>query len=90
MHKNSTYFSYAQDEAPQMVNKNLAKNTVADGKIRAKSGSMTRVRCYTGYVTTQTGEKLVFVMMANNYSGKGSDMVKRMEKLMIMMAGLPF
>lgn len=70
--------------------KNLAKNTVADGKIRAKSGSMTRVRCYTGYVTTKTGEKLVFVMMANNYSGKGSDMVKRMEKLMVMMAGLPF
>jgi hypothetical protein len=28
MHKNSTYFSYAQDGAPQMMNKNLAKNTL--------------------------------------------------------------
>ncbi len=70
--------------------KNLCKNTVADGKIRAKSGSMTRVRCYTGYVDTQSGEKLVFVAMSNNHGGKGSDMVKRMEKIMILMSGLPF
>jgi D-alanyl-D-alanine carboxypeptidase/D-alanyl-D-alanine-endopeptidase (penicillin-binding protein 4) len=70
--------------------RNLCKNTVAEGKIRAKSGSMTRVRCYTGYVQTKSGEKLVFSMMANNYSGKGTDMVKRMEKIMVLMAGLDF
>lgn len=70
--------------------KNLCKNTSADGKIRAKSGSMTRVRCYTGYATTKSNEKLVFVMMANNYGGKGTDMIKRMEKIMILMTALPF
>jgi D-alanyl-D-alanine carboxypeptidase/D-alanyl-D-alanine-endopeptidase (penicillin-binding protein 4) len=69
---------------------NIGKNTIAEGKIRAKSGSMTRVRCYTGYVTTQTGELLVFAVMANNYGCKGSEIIKRMEKIMIHLAGLPF
>ncbi len=70
--------------------KNLCKKTAAEGKIRAKSGSMTRVRCYTGYVQTQSGEPLVFVIMANNYGGAGSEMVQRMEKIMVLLAGLPF
>ncbi len=69
---------------------NIGKNTIAEGKIRAKSGSMTRVRCYTGYVTTQTGELLVFAVMANNYGGKGGDIIRRMEKIMVHLAGLPF
>jgi D-alanyl-D-alanine carboxypeptidase/D-alanyl-D-alanine-endopeptidase (penicillin-binding protein 4) len=70
--------------------KNLCKKTAAEGKIRAKSGSMTRVRCYTGYANTKTGEKLIFSIMANNYGGTGAEMVQRMEKIMILLASLAF
>lgn len=44
------------------------KNTVADGKVRAKTGFIGRVRALSGYTTsTVTGKRLAFSMMANNY-----------------------
>lgn len=37
------------------------------GRIHCKSGSMTGVRCYAGYVETSGGEMLSFAIMVNNY-----------------------
>ena len=36
-------------------------------RIHCKSGSMTGVRCYAGYVETSGGEMLSFAIMVNNY-----------------------
>ena len=63
--------------------KGMFKNTVAVGKLKAKSGGMTRVRSYTGYATTQSGKQLSFSMIANNFTGKSSTIRNKMEKLMI-------
>lgn len=38
------------------------------GTTRAKSGSMTRVKSYAGYITTMSGRKLVFAMIINNFT----------------------
>ena len=36
-------------------------------RIHCKSGSMTAVKCYAGYVETAGGELLRFAIMVNNY-----------------------
>lgn len=44
----------------------FGKNSAIAGRVRAKSGSLTRVRTYTGILTTYSGKKLVFAIMTNN------------------------
>jgi serine-type D-Ala-D-Ala carboxypeptidase/endopeptidase (penicillin-binding protein 4) len=42
--------------------------TPAEGRVRAKSGSIDNVRALSGYVDTANGDTLVFSMIANNFS----------------------
>lgn len=42
--------------------------TKAQNRLHAKSGSMTRVRAYGGYILNAKGEEIVFCFIANNYS----------------------
>ena len=43
------------------------KRTVAEGKINAKTGTISNVRCLSGYATTKDGETLIFSTMFNNF-----------------------
>ncbi len=43
------------------------KGSVAEGRIRAKTGSMTHVRSLSGFVTTKNNEILAFSILSNNY-----------------------
>lgn len=63
----------------------MFKGTSAVGRIWLKSGSMRRVRAYTGYVQTRSGELLAFAILANNFEGESSDLRKLMEKVMVAM-----
>ena len=46
-------------------------NTPAEGRIHAKTGSMTGIRTCSGYAMTLTGERIVFSIMVNGYDGSG-------------------
>lgn len=66
--------------------KNMCRNSYAENNIRAKSGSMNRIRSYTGFVTLKSGKKLSFSILVNNYSCSGYAMKKKLETLMIALA----
>jgi D-alanyl-D-alanine carboxypeptidase/D-alanyl-D-alanine-endopeptidase (penicillin-binding protein 4) len=58
-----------------------SKMFTPDG-LKAKSGSMTRVRCYAGYLLTDSGKKLAFAFMVNHFSGSHSKLIDETEKLL--------
>ncbi|MDD4107659.1 MAG: D-alanyl-D-alanine carboxypeptidase/D-alanyl-D-alanine-endopeptidase, partial [Prolixibacteraceae bacterium] len=49
--------------------------------LRIKSGSMTRVRCYAGYLEADSGRRLAFAFMINHYSGPDSKLTDEVVKL---------
>lgn len=64
----------------------LCKGTRAEGNLSAKSGYMTRVRSYAGYVTSKKGDLLSFAIIVNNYTCTPTRMKDELEKMMIAIA----
>ena len=67
---------------------NVGKKTILAGNLKAKSGTMQRVKSYSGFVKTKSGKKLAFAMIINNFNCPIKTMVSKFEKLMIAMASL--
>ena len=55
--------------------------TKAQNRLHAKSGSMTRVRAYGGYILNSNGDEIVFCFIANNYACNNYGMRKIFENL---------
>jgi serine-type D-Ala-D-Ala carboxypeptidase/endopeptidase (penicillin-binding protein 4) len=55
------------------------QGTPLDGKMRAKSGSMERVRSFAGEFTNRNGHQLFFAVIVNNFSGSSYEMGKQLE-----------
>lgn len=49
----------------------FGKKSAIEGKVIAKTGSMTRVKNLAGYLTTKSGKTIAFTFMANNYDCGG-------------------
>ena len=45
------------------------KGTMLENNLRAKTGSMTRVRSMAGIFTNKTGKKVIFAIITNNFEG---------------------
>jgi serine-type D-Ala-D-Ala carboxypeptidase/endopeptidase (penicillin-binding protein 4) len=58
-------------------------NFFPGNSLKAKSGSMTRVRCYGGYLELDSGRKVAFTIMFNHFSGQSSKLTKEIENLLL-------
>ncbi|MDR2887638.1 MAG: D-alanyl-D-alanine carboxypeptidase/D-alanyl-D-alanine-endopeptidase [Bacteroidales bacterium] len=55
---------------------------VFESNLKAKSGSMTRVRCYSGYFTAKSGKNMVFSILVNNFHGTPVNVVRHVEEIL--------
>ncbi len=62
--------------------------TPAEGNLRAKSGTIDRVKAYTGFVTSRSGRKIIFSMIVNNFSGSSGNARAKLIRLMVALADL--
>lgn len=61
--------------------KSVCSGQAAQGKLRAKSGSMSRIKSYAGYLETSSGQTLAFALIVNNYDGSSSSLKQKMERV---------
>ena len=68
--------------------RNRVKNTPAQGKIHAKTGSISNARSLSGYAITADNDTLVFSLLANNWITPQSSVDSVHNRIMVMMASL--
>jgi len=74
------YYSSFPDAGKDGTLKNYFKDPLFDSRLKAKSGSMTRVRSFAGFFTTISGKKMVFCIIINNYSGPSAKIISGIEE----------
>jgi D-alanyl-D-alanine carboxypeptidase/D-alanyl-D-alanine-endopeptidase (penicillin-binding protein 4) len=62
------------------------KGTPAEGNVHAKSGTTTKGRSLSGYVTTADGERLIFSILANNTTTPGSAVNQVADQIAVSLA----
>ena len=56
------------------------RGTVLNGRVQAKTGTISNVRSLSGFVDTRSGEKLVFTMIANHFTASSASIDAVVEK----------
>jgi len=77
----SEYYSSLPDAGKEGTLKYYFKDPVFVERLKAKSGSMTRVRCYAGYFTAVSGHEMIFSILINNYSGPSQNIISGIEEI---------
>jgi D-alanyl-D-alanine carboxypeptidase/D-alanyl-D-alanine-endopeptidase (penicillin-binding protein 4) len=62
------------------------KGTALDARLEAKTGTLSNVRALSGYLETQSGERLVFSMIANHFTGPNGDIDAVVERALARLA----
>ena len=86
MKKNCKSFDYYYNSLPEPGKEGTLKNVFLDpvfqNRLRAKSGSLTRVRSYAGYLQTNSGRNMIFCIIVNNYNGPSARVITGMENIL--------
>lgn len=60
----------------------MLDGTPAEGNLLAKSGTMSRVKSYAGYVKAVSGREMIFAVIVNNFTCPSPEMTRKLEALM--------
>jgi D-alanyl-D-alanine carboxypeptidase/D-alanyl-D-alanine-endopeptidase (penicillin-binding protein 4) len=63
------------------------KGTPAEGNVRAKTGTIDKVRALSGYVTMADGRLLLFSLVANNFTVRARDVDRAADGIVARLAG---
>jgi D-alanyl-D-alanine carboxypeptidase/D-alanyl-D-alanine-endopeptidase (penicillin-binding protein 4) len=66
--------------------KYVCRRQKGENRIFAKSGTLSNVKAYSGYVQTESGKNLAFALIANNFNCSKSQIVNKMELVFNAMA----
>lgn len=66
----------------------LGKKGAAYANVHAKTGTMTRVQCYVGYLKGKKDEQYAFCLMANHYNGDYKSLRDKVGNLLNFMCNL--
>ncbi|MEO9533162.1 MAG: D-alanyl-D-alanine carboxypeptidase/D-alanyl-D-alanine-endopeptidase [Crocinitomicaceae bacterium] len=64
----------------------MCRGTTAQGRVYGKSGTMTRVKSYAGYIDSKSGKKIAYAMIINNHRCSNTQVRKYFEKIMIALS----
>jgi D-alanyl-D-alanine carboxypeptidase/D-alanyl-D-alanine-endopeptidase (penicillin-binding protein 4) len=64
----------------------LCKGATGEGRVYAKSGTMTGIKSYAGYIHTLSGKKLAFAFVVSGYTCSQSTVKQQMEILLNQLA----
>lgn len=87
MNSNSSYGTMFRSSLPAAgvdgTLKYYFRDPLFSGRLRAKSGTSTRIRNYAGYITTLSGREYTFAVLVNNFDGSPSEVTEKTEKLLL-------
>ncbi|MEO8761317.1 MAG: D-alanyl-D-alanine carboxypeptidase/D-alanyl-D-alanine-endopeptidase, partial [Bacteroidia bacterium] len=63
--------------------RSLGKGTPLENNLKAKSGYITRVRSYAGYMKTKSGKEICISLIINNFNGSPTETKKKMEQIFL-------
>lgn len=78
----SEFYASLPDAGKEGTLKNHFTDPVFESRMKAKSGSMTRVRSYAGYLRSLSGKELIFSIIVNNFSGASQPVVSHIESIL--------
>jgi D-alanyl-D-alanine carboxypeptidase/D-alanyl-D-alanine-endopeptidase (penicillin-binding protein 4) len=83
-HRNYATFAAGLPESAQRGSlKRRFVGTPLEGRVRAKTGSISRVNSLSGYIETVKGKTLVFAILANNHARRGSEMIRQIDSIVV-------
>ncbi len=69
--------------------KNFLENTTLQSKVHAKSGTIARVKSYTGYIELKN-RTLAFAVLVNNANGSSKEVTAKIEKFLLEVSQTKF
>ena len=68
--------------------KSIGGGSAAEGRIRAKSGTMDRIRNYAGYLEARSGKRYAFALFVTNHTADLASVKAKIVRVWSVMAGL--
>jgi D-alanyl-D-alanine carboxypeptidase/D-alanyl-D-alanine-endopeptidase (penicillin-binding protein 4) len=62
------------------------RGTILDGRVQAKTGTISNMRALSGYLETKSGERIVFSIIANHFTAANADIDGIVEKALARVA----